>query len=153
MLIKINKIGFKERFFRRVLNGLWFFVLIFLCGFFITGLYVFLLTSMLSILLNIYISNKESNVYIEKIEINEHTIGIGYFVKNDPIRYLELKLENLEIEWFGNGIGFSSIFTPKLVFKKNAQVVLVQYSVGEWDEEKMREIEKFFHKFKNGTHL
>ena len=142
MLKRINKIDFRHRVYKRMFNGLLFFVLLFAYGFFMTNNFVFLSLSLFIMILNIWVSYRESLIYIEAIVCDRDKVLISYSIKDSQMIDIEFELPNCEIEYFGNGIGLSSVFSPRLVFRKGGKVVLVQYVVGEWDKTIMNDTEK-----------
>lgn len=129
-------------------NWLLFFIFLSIYVFFSTYILLFILFSVFVICLNIIISFKESINYIEVIEIDSDIVKVCYSYKDTHLPTVEYIISEINIEYIGNGIGFSSISSPRIVFKKGGQIVLKQFSVGFWNSELMIEIEKEFRRAK-----
>lgn len=143
---EIKKVKFRNRFFRRMFNWLLFFVFLSIYVFFSTYILFFILFSVFVICLNIFISYKESINYIEVIEIDSDIVKVCYSYKDTHSPTVEYMISEITIEYIGNGIGFSSIFSPRLIFRKGDQVILKQFSVGYWNSKLMIDIEKEYKK-------
>ncbi len=145
---KIKTMGFRRRFTRRMFNWLLFFIFLSIYVFFSTYILFFILFSVSIICLNIIISFKESINYIEVIEIESDIVKVCYSYKDSHLSTFEYRVSEINIEYIGNGIGFTSISSPRIIFKKGDQIVLKQFSVGFWNSNLMIEIEKEFRKYK-----
>lgn len=144
----IKTIKFRKRLIMRMINWLLFFIFLPTYVFFSTDITVFLLFSVFVICLNIFISFKESIVYIEVIEIESGIVNVCYSNKNSHLLTFEFMISEIDIEYIGNGIGFSSISSPRLIIKKGEEIILKQFSVGFWNSKLMIDIEKEFRKHK-----
>jgi|SRR5690606_38736594 len=145
--VEIQARRFRTRFFWRLVNGLWFFIFLFGYGYIITSSFFFLFLTLFIAGLKVWISFKESKNYIQTIQFVNGRIFIYYFVRDLELPVVELELQSAEIEYFGNGIGFSSISSPRLVFRKSGKVILVQYLVGNWNKSLMEEVVIDFKEF------
>jgi len=146
--VEIQARKFRARFFDRLVNGLWFFIFLFGYGYIITSGFFFLFLTLSIAAFNVWISYRESINYIHTTEFINGKILIYYFIKDLEFPAVELELQSAEVECFGNGIGFSSISSPCLVFRKSGKVVWVQYLIGDWNKSLMEEVVIDFMKFK-----
>jgi len=141
---RIKKMKFRKRFLGRMINWLLFFIGLSIYIFISTQIYFFLIFAVFVICINIVLSFKESINYIEVIEMDSDKIKICFSSNNGFLSTFEHPISEINIEYIGNGIGFSSISSPRIVFKQGEKLVVKQFSVGFWDSKLMIEIEKAF---------
>jgi energy-coupling factor transporter transmembrane protein EcfT len=141
---RIEKMEFRKRFLRRMINWLIFFIVLPIYVFVHTQYYFFLIFALFVICINLFISYKESINYIEIIEMDSEMVRISISSNINFLSTFEYRISEIDIEYIGNGIGLSSISSPRVVFKKGGKIFLKQFSVGFWDSKHMIEIEKAF---------
>jgi len=102
--------------------------------------WIFLLTAIAIITVQILLNRYYNKILIYKISISNKILIINYLEFNKPLK-IKIKLSELDILIAYQGFDFYSR-TYKIFFRKKRKSILKQYCVGNWDKRIMLELEK-----------
>lgn len=79
-------------------------------------------------------------VFLTKIEVENDNIELTYLKFNKELESLKIPLDELTVEYFGNGKGISSLVSDHIRIGQKNKVLIKQYKTNGWSIEKMSSI-------------
>lgn len=138
-ILDLKPVSFKKRFFKTLVVPsvfLWVGILCYLSlknSFFwmVTGLFIVGFMAM---------NFKAMIAFITKIEVYDQHVEFEY-LSFDKKKKIAIPINELTVECYGNGIGFSSLVSNHLRIEKKGNILLKQYKADDWTSELMKSIE------------
>lgn len=89
--------------------------------------------------------------YLMKIELDDNNLKISYLnIKNEEESF-QVPLNELAVDYYGNGIGFSSLVSNHMRIEYNGQTKLKQYQTIGWTLSDLKETTKALKEIKQQT--
>ena len=90
----------------------------------------------------IVMNYKAMKQFLTKIEIEKDCIELTYLKFNGPSKLLKIPLNELTVEYFGNGIGVSSLISNHIGIGQRGNILIRQYKTHDWTLELLKSMKE-----------
>lgn len=77
--------------------------------------------------------------FLMKVEIENDFIELTYFSFDRKKHFLKIPMSELNVEYYGNGKGISSLVSDHMRIEQNGKTILKQYKTNGWTLEALKE--------------
>lgn len=82
---------------------------------------------------------KATEQFLSKAELKNNSIEFTYYNSKMKKKITEIPINELTVEYYGNGIGVSSLVSDHIRIEQNGITIVKQYKTDGWTLQKLKE--------------
>ncbi|WP_437398754.1 hypothetical protein [Flagellimonas lutimaris] len=141
VMLSRKPIDFKTRFKRSIISQWFYLIFGFLIVLSFYNTYLWILTIIL-VLTFVIMNYNAMQQYLMKIELDDNDLKIYYLNNKNVEKSIQIPVNELTVDYYGNGIGFSSLVSNHMRIEHNGQTKLKQYQTIGWSLVDLKETTK-----------
>ena len=126
VILSRKPIDFKTRFKKSLISPWVYLMLGFLTVLSFYNPYLWIFTTVLALTF-IVMNYNAMQQYLMKIELDDNDLKISYLNIKNVEKSIQIPVNELTVDYYGNGIGFSSLASNHMRIEHNGQTKLKQY--------------------------
>ncbi|MCK0157914.1 hypothetical protein MWU65_12025 [Cellulophaga sp. F20128] len=131
-------IDFKQRFLKSLVAP-WVFIWIGLLVFFSFQISFLWIMATLFVVTFILMNYKATEHFITKAELKDNSIEFTYYNSKMERKITDIPINELTVEYYGNGIGISSLVSDHMRIDRKGYTIIKQYKTDGWTLEFLKE--------------
>jgi hypothetical protein len=140
-IISKEPVDFKTRFLKSLIAP-WVFLMVGLLLFFSLKIQFLWIAPSFLIVSFILMNYKSMEQFLAKAELKDNSIEFTYYNSNMEKQLIKIPINELTVEYYGNGIGFSSLVSDHMRIEQKGKTIIKQYKSNGWALETLKETTK-----------
>jgi hypothetical protein len=137
-ILSKEPVDFKRRLLKSLIAP-WVFIMVGLLVFFSFKIQFLWILPVLLIATFVMMNYKAMEQFLGKAEFIDNSIEFTYYNSNMEKQITKIPIHELAIEYYGNGIGFSSFVSDHMRIDRNGRTIIKQYKTKGWTLEELKE--------------